>query len=153
MVCGTEYNSYHTIKYLSFILANGHEYSTKKKEDRERFFSNEPALANGLMKIRSQILDSSFMQRKIRSKYRIKNTIGYSMNSFLDFDDPLDIFAHLLVGAEGTLAFISEIIMNTIPSPSQKGTGLILFKSMKAAANTVPYLKSLMPSSIEFLDD
>tara|TARA_S200000501_G_scaffold361943_1_gene390868 strand:- start:14148 stop:16895 length:2748 start_codon:yes stop_codon:yes gene_type:complete len=153
MVCGTEYNSYHTIKDLSFILANGNEYSTKKKEDRERFFLNELALANGLMKIRSQILDSSFIQRKIRSKYRIKNTIGYSMNSFLDFDNPLDIFAHLLVGAEGTLAFISEIIMNTIPSPSNKGTGLILFKSMKAAANTVPYLKSLMPSSIEFLDD
>jgi hypothetical protein len=42
------------------------------------------------------------------------------MNSFLDYNHPLDIFSHLLVGAEGTLAFIANVTLKTIPDPPEK---------------------------------
>ena len=51
------------------------------------------------------------LSSRIRAKYRIKNTTGYSLNALLDFERPVDIFAHLLVGAEGTLAFIAEAVL------------------------------------------
>ena len=38
----------------------------------------------------------------------MKNTMGYGLNSFLDHTRPVDILAHLMVGSEGTLAFIAE---------------------------------------------
>ena len=153
MVCGTEYNAYHTLDNISFILANGHEYNTAAKNENFRFMENEPELAKGLVLIRKKILDHPELVQKIREKYRIKNTIGYSMNSFLDYEDPIEIFSHLLVGAEGTLAFISEVTLKTIPDPPEKGTGLILFQSPETAGNAVPFFKDLGASAVEFLDD
>jgi len=153
MVCGTEFNAYHTLRDISFILANGHEYNTAANNENSRFLENEPGLAEGLLRIREKILDQPQLVKKIRQKYRIKNTIGYSMNSFLDHEDPLAIFSHLLVGAEGTLAFISEVTLKTIPDPPEKGTGLILFQSPETAGDSVPFFKDLGAAAIEFLDD
>ena len=153
MVCGTEFNAYHTLKDVSFILPNGHSYDTNQPGEKEKFKQNEPDLESGLLNLKSKIESNSGWVQKIREKYRIKNTIGYSMNAFLDFDHPLDIFAHLLVGAEGTLAFISNVTLETIPDPPEKGTGLILFKSPEEAGNSVPFFKALGASSIEFMDD
>ena len=153
MSCGTEYNSYHTFKYISFILPNGHEYNTKIKDENLRFLHNEPRLSEGLLRIRKEILSQPNLVKKIRRKYRIKNTIGYSMNSFLDYEDPLSIFSHLLIGAEGTLAFISEVTLNTVPDPPEKGTGLILFQSSESAGDSVPFFTGLGAAAVEILDD
>ncbi|MBH10315.1 MAG: hypothetical protein CMG74_08200 [Candidatus Marinimicrobia bacterium] len=153
MACGTEYNSYHTLHNISFVLANGHDYNTSAKNENSRFFNNEPDLAKGLLKIRENILNQPKLVQKIREKYRLKNTIGYSMNSFLDYKNPIDIFSHLLVGSEGTLAFISEVTLKTIPDPPEKGTGLLFFKSPEAAGNSVSFFKNLGSSVVEILDD
>ncbi len=99
MVCGTELNAYHTLKDIEFILPNGNGYDTSKPGEREKFLQNESNLASGLLGIKTAIESNSSWKGKIREKYRIKNTIGYSMNSFLDYNHPLDIFSHLLVGA------------------------------------------------------
>ena len=40
---------------------------------------------------------------EIQRQYRGKNTMGYGLNSFLDFDAPVEILAHLMVGSEGSL--------------------------------------------------
>ena len=153
MVCGTELNAYHTLKDVEFILPNGNGYDTSKPGERENFLQHEPNLATGLLKIKTEIESNSSWMRKIREKYRIKNTIGYSMNSFLDYNHPLDIFSHLLVGAEGTLAFIANVTLKTIPDPPEKGTGLLLFNSPESAGNCVPFFKNMGASAIEFLDD
>jgi D-lactate dehydrogenase len=153
MVCGTEFNAYHTLKDVEFILPNGNGYDTSKPGERENFLQNEPNLATGLLNIKTEIESNSSWVRKIREKYRIKNTIGYSMNSFLDYKHPLDIFSHLLVGGEGTLAFIANVTLKTIPDPPEKGTGLLLFNSPESAAKCVPFFKSMGASAIEFLDD
>ena len=153
MVCGTEFNAYHTLKDVEFILPNGNGYDTSKPGERENFLQNEPDLATGLLNIKTEIESNSSWEQKIREKYRIKNTIGYSMNSFLDYKHPLDIFSHLLVGGEGTLAFIANVTLKTIPDPPEKGTGLLLFNSPESAAKCVPFFKSMGASAIEFLDD
>ncbi|MFL2997319.1 MAG: FAD-binding and (Fe-S)-binding domain-containing protein [Candidatus Neomarinimicrobiota bacterium] len=153
MVCGTKYNSYHTLKDLEFILPNGNRYDTANPQERLRFIENEPKLNRTILNIRKQILSNKKLISKIRNKYRIKNTIGYSMNSFIDFDDPLDIFSHLLVGAEGTLAFISSITLDTIEDPPEKGTGLIIFNSPDAASDSLKFFKNIGASAIELMDD
>ena len=41
--------------------------------------------------------------------------MGYRLCAFLDADTPLEIFRRLLVGSEGTLAFVAEAVFDTVP--------------------------------------
>ena len=152
MCCGTAQNSYHTLDSVRFILANGHLYDTEVREDYNRFVEQESALANGLLKLKTMIQNSPKSLEKIRKKYRMKNTLGYSMNAFPDFDHPLDIFAHLLVGSEGTLAFLSEIRFQTVPDPPEKSTGLALFPNLREACATLPVLIDSGANAVELMD-
>jgi len=152
MVCGTQYNAYHTMKHLKFILPNGHMYDSSIKEDYYRFIENESILCEGLDKCRKTIMDNEGLSQKIRNKYKIKNTMGYSINSFLDYEHPLDIFAHLIIGSEGTLAFIANITFETIPDPPFKTTGLLLFDDMETTCSTIPFFIDQGAHSLEVLD-
>jgi len=84
-------------------------------DDRQRFEQEEEWLCQGLLRIREQILKNDEIRNRIIEKYKIKNVTGYSMNAFVDFEHPMDIFAHLLIGGEGTLGFIVSAELNTLP--------------------------------------
>ena len=153
MICGTQFNTYHTLRNIRFILVNGEQYDTSIDKEYDRFRFGEPDLSKGLLNIKDHIFNNNILSSRIREKYRIKNTMGYSMNSFLDFEEPLDIFSHLLVGAEGTLAFISSVVLETIPDPQEKATGLIQFDSPEIACEFVPFLNDQGAAAVELMDD
>ena len=86
------------------MLPSGTVIDTAKPDADGHLRQSEPALYAGLAQLRQRILDSPTSVEKIRNLYSIKNTMGYSLNSFLDYSRPIDILAHLIVGSEGTLA-------------------------------------------------
>ncbi len=152
MCCGITQNSYHTLEYIRFILPNGNVYDTSNPEDYDRFNQIEKQLSDGLIHIKNKINANQDIKNKILHKYRIKNTIGYSLNAILDWKHPIDIFAHLLVGSEGTLAFISNVTLKTVPDPVNKATGLLLFNSIHEACNFIPFLKENETNAVELMD-
>lgn len=152
MVCGVQNNAYHTLKHIRFILPNGHIYDTSISTDYSRFVSGERVLCEGLIKAQKQIESKAELKNKIRRKYKIKNTLGYSLNAFLDFEHPLDIFSHLLVGGEGTLAFLSSLALNTLPDPVNKSTGLVFFRNPKIATESIPVLIEHQAAAVELMD-
>lgn len=152
MCCGVKLNSYHTVKYLRFILPNGHVYSTENKEDYGRFEETEKELFINLSKLSTEISSTPELYDRIRKKYLTKNTVGYALNSFVDFEHPLDILAHLLIGAEGTLAFISEIVLHTVPDYKYKSTALLYFSSISDACNAIVPLNNSGALMVELMD-
>ena len=48
----------------------------------------------------------------------------------MDYEHPLDIFAHVLIGAEGTLAFIAEAVLDTVPDYPEKSTSILFFDNL-----------------------
>ncbi|MEA1881603.1 MAG: FAD-binding and (Fe-S)-binding domain-containing protein [Candidatus Marinimicrobia bacterium] len=153
MVCGVKNNAYHTMNSLRFMLANGHIYDTSNRGDYNRFIEKETDLSNGILACKKEIESQSKLVDKIRHKYRIKNTLGYSLNAFIDYDHPMNIFAHLIIGSEGTLAFFSEVVLKTIDDPPLKATGLALFDSVETAMAALPVLVDEGADAIEMLDD
>ncbi|MBC7388943.1 MAG: FAD-binding oxidoreductase [Opitutaceae bacterium] len=152
MCCGVKNNSYHTIKSICFVLFSGSEFNTAHTEDYLRFELEEPILSNKLKELRQRILSSSELSSKINHKYLLKNTVGYSLNSFIDYEKPLDIFAHLLIGSEGTLAFIAEAVMDTLPDMPFKATALILFSTISEACNAIVPLINSNAEAVELMD-
>ena len=152
MCCGVTHNSYHTLQSIHFVLTNGHAYNTALMDDYRRFEETETTLFQGILSLKDSILADATLQDKIKRKYRIKNTVGYSINAFIDYEHPLDIFAHLLIGAEGTLGFIAEAILQTIPNKPFKTTGMLFFENPVLAAEAIPALKATMAEALELMD-
>ncbi len=152
MCCGVSNNSYYTLQSIRIILANGSVYDTSNQKDYLKFEIEESVLAQELHDVRQLILKDSELKRIIQYKYQIKNTTGYAINAFLDYKHPLDIMARLTVGSEGTLAFISNVTLQTIPDPPVKVAGLLYFRNIKQACDIIPELKALGASAVEIMD-
>jgi D-lactate dehydrogenase len=152
MCCGVVHNSYHTLYTIRFILPNGHIYDTAVRDDYIRFQAADMKISDGIESLQKFILSNESLVQKVRSKYRIKNTVGYSINAFIDYKHPLDILAHLLIGAEGTLAFISEAVLTTIPDKPFRATGLLFFENPVVAAEAIPALKATGADALELMD-
>lgn len=152
MCCGVSHNSYHTTKYIRFILPDGKVYSTEKPDDYLRFKEECNTLYQHLATTRLDILNQVEIFERIRQKYQTKNTVGYAVNAFIDYQDPLDILAHLLIGAEGTLAFIAEAVMQTIPDHPEKSTAMLYFPDIYAACKAIVPLKESLAAAVELMD-
>ncbi len=152
MCCGVKLNSYHTTTHIRFILPDGKIFSTENPEDYVRLEQECPTLYQNLQQIRSDIFNDPRLLNRIRSKYLTKNTVGYSLNAFVDFEHPLDILAHLLIGAEGTLGFISEAVMHTVPDYPFKSTGLLYFPDIYSACQAIVPLTDAGAMMVELMD-
>jgi D-lactate dehydrogenase len=133
MRCGTTRDSYSTVRSLTFVLPSGTTIDSAAPGAAERFEAEEPELAAGLASIRDEIRADAALRERIRSKFAIKNTTGYRLCAFLDAEEPLEIFRRLLVGSEGTLAFVSEAVFETVPLPSRTTTAWIHFPGIDEA--------------------
>lgn len=152
MCCGVRKNAYHTTKYIRFILPNGKSYSTEKHLDYQRFSVECPELYQQLNLLRQQIFDQPLVLERIRNKYQTKNTVGYGLNAFVDFTEALDIMAHLLIGAEGTLGFIAEAVLESIPDYPEKSTALLYFSDIYAACKAIEPLTLSGAAALELMD-
>jgi D-lactate dehydrogenase len=152
MCCGVSKNSYHTIKYIKFVLPNGEVFTTENPQDYDRFKTICPAIYDELARLRERILADKAVFDRIRHKYKTKNTVGYAVNAFIDYEHPLDILAHVLVGAEGTLGFIAEAVLNTVPDYPVKSTALLYFPDIYAACKAIVPLTESGAEAVELMD-
>lgn len=152
MCCGVVENAYHTLHSLTFVLPDGFSLDTAQPNAHEIFESDCSHIANGLLEIRRQILADTELSSRIRSKYAMKNTNGYALNAFLDFQKPLDIFSHLLIGSEGTLAFIAEAVLHTLPDYPKKYTAQLYFPDIRSASSAVFPIRESGARAVEIMD-
>jgi len=147
-----ESNSYHCLESISFVLPNGFYIDSESRSADDQFEQACPRVAEGLLGLKKKIEADYELTEKIRRKYRMRNTMGYSLNAFLDFEKPLDILAHLLVGSEGTLGFVSEAVLRTIPIYPFRLTGLLFFENLKTFGAAIQPLAETTPQELEFMD-
>ena len=152
MCCGVTQNAYHTLQSVTFVLPSGTVINTADADAHAQFRQREPRLAQGLLDVKREIEATPRLADRIRAKYRMKNTTGYSLNAFLDFERPVDIMRHLLIGSEGTLAFIAEAVLDTVPDLPVKYTGLLLFPTIHAACAAIGPLKQVDAKALELMD-
>jgi D-lactate dehydrogenase len=152
MCCGVLRNAYHTLESIQFLLPSGTYIDTAQSGADAAFREREPKLTQGLLELRNEILAHPALAERIRYKYRMKNTTGYSLNAFLDFESPVDIFSHVLIGSEGTLAFIAGAVLRTVPDLPLKATALLFFRNIYDACAAIVPLRDAGAELLELLD-
>lgn len=153
---GVEQNSYHTMESLRIVLADGTALPTSDAEadgDADALLkAKAPAIHAGLLELRRDLLANDPLRALVARKYRTKNTTGYGLNALLDFERPIDILAHALIGSEGTLGFISEAVLRTVPLLPHTSAAFLLFPSIAAACDAIIPFRDAGAKLVELLD-
>lgn len=152
MCCGTSENSYRTVEAMKAVLVDGSILDTGDPASRAAFLATHSALAAELASIRDEILRDPELEGRIARKFSIKNTTGYGVNSFIDYDDPVDILSHLMIGSEGTLGFIAEITYRSVVEHPCKASALMVFPDITTACQATMILKKGPVSAVELMD-
>ncbi len=98
-------------------------------------------LLDGLSALHHEVMADAELVALIREKYRIKNTVGYSINALVDFHDPIDILDPPRSSArKGTLGFVSRGDLPDDPGSSVQGGGAdpVPRSAPRAAARYLP---------------
>lgn len=141
MSCGTHANSDKELESVRMVFADGTVLDTGDETSREAFRASHPDFIKGIEELRDGILADKELSERIRYKYSIKNVTGLNIFPFVRFQDPFDIMAHLLVGSEGTLAFMSQVTMKTLPLPAKEASAMVYFGTIREAAEAVVALR------------
>lgn len=77
---------------------------------------------------------------------------GYALEHFVDPQAPVDL-TRLLVGSEGTLAFVTEATIGLVPLPAAKSLVTLEFRTLLEALAATPRVLAHAPSAVEVMDD
>ena len=152
MCCGTAQNSYRTLAAMRIILNDGTLLDTSTSISRKHFVLSRRDIVDRITTLSQRVIQNRPLAERIRKKYTMKNTTGYSLNALVDFRDPIDIVQHLMIGSEGTLGFIAEVIYHTVPELPHKASALMLFPDIETACTAVPLLKACHVNAVELMD-
>jgi D-lactate dehydrogenase len=152
MACGTVENSYRTLESVVAVLPSGTVIDTGAPDADQRLRALEPELHAGLLKLRERIIANPASRAKVTSQFAMKNTMGYGLNALVDFDDVPQILTHVIVGSEGTLAFIASATFATVEMRSHSATALLVFDDLYAANASLPALVSTGAATLELMD-
>lgn len=152
MCCGTAHNSFNTLSAMRLVLFDGTVLDTEDSASVAAFRQSHASLLAELALLAEQTRQDDALCARIRHKYRLKNTTGFSLNALTEFTDPIDILTHLMVGSEGCLGFISAVTYNTVPEYPHRASGLLVFPDVASCCQAVTVLKAMAVSAVELLD-
>ncbi len=152
MASGITGNSMGTVSGMRIIFCDGTVLDTRDENSRNAFLRQKKDMVARLTTLAESLKSDPQIVERIRRKYEIKNTTGFSVSALVNFDDPIAIIQHLMIGSEGTLGFIAEVTFRTMDEPGRKATGLMLFPDIARACEAVLRLKECRVSAAELMD-
>ena len=152
MNCGTHENSYKTILSARLIFADGTILDTASEDSKKDFMKSHGDFIKKIEEMRDSVRANKTLSDRIRFKYGIKNTTGLSINPFIDYTDPFQIIVNLMVGSEGTLAFMSQLTMKSVENPKFKASAMMYFSDIVNACEAVVTMKPGPVDAAELLD-
>jgi len=152
MCCGTAENSYQTLESMRLILADGAVVDTGDEASLTAFRQSHDGLLVGLAALSARLRANEPLAERVHRKFAIKNTTGYGLNALLDFDDPVQMLQHLMIGSEGTLGFIAEITYRTVDEHPHKASALVFHPDIAEACRCVEALSRAPVSAVELMD-
>ncbi|MCC8187771.1 MAG: FAD-binding oxidoreductase [Bacteroides sp.] len=151
MNCGTHANSDRMLLSVRIVLPDGTLLDTGNEKSRAEFLQKKPGFIGEILSLRDRIRENTALAERIRHKYSIKNVTGLNLLPFLLYDDPFDIITHLMVGSEGTLAFLSEVTMRTEHDYPYKASAMLYFTDLREACRAVQAMKQLKDNQGEWI--
>jgi len=142
------------VRAVECVLADGRVVEFDRKEggaltellDED---TSEGRLYREVHDVRTELSD------EIASQYPDveRNSSGYDLQSAVAADGSWIDLANLIVGSEGTLAFISEVTLELTERPETRAATLCFYEDVISAATAVAPTLQGDPNAVELIDD
>ncbi|NLE97484.1 MAG: FAD-binding oxidoreductase [Propionibacterium sp.] len=139
-LCGIADDVFHTVDSMVVVLPSGRVVDTADPDADITLTWEEPTLAGGLAILRRRLRDDAKSLSEVSRLWGMRNAMGYHLRALTDFSRPSDILRQLMVGSEGTLGFVAEVTLHTVPLLPHKRVDLAIFSSIEEAVETASEL-------------
>lgn len=142
------------VKELSCIFSDGIERTVKPLTKKE--LDNKIKQKDLEGKIYKQIFDlceKNYQQIKDAKPQVSKNSTGYNLWDVWDRQTGIFDLTKLIVGAQGTLAFVTDITFKVVPARSDDGVLVLFMKDINHLGEVINKVLESKPSRFESFDD
>lgn len=142
------------IRSLRVVLANGEVIETRRLSKRELGKKMGLSTMEGeIYRALDALIEENRELVELTKRDTTKNAAGYALSEIKRKDGSFDL-TPLIVGSQGTLAIVTEAIVETEAHTPTATLLVASFSSVEAAAKAAAELRALpsMPSAIEMVD-
>ncbi len=139
---------------LEFVFADGIKRTVRpikqaelNKKCQQKDFEGE--VYRSLYKL----LDENYEQIKAAKPHVSKNSTGYNLWDVWDRDKGVFDLTKLIVGAQGTLGFVTDIHFRLVASRRHSGLLVLFMKDIDALGEIIPKVLEAKPATFESFDD
>lgn len=151
-LCGLADDPFHTVESMVVVLPNGNVIDTASPDADVALSWENPTIAGGLAILRRRLRDDPTSLAEIARLWSMRNAMGYQLRALTDFASPSSMLRQIMVGSEGTLGFIAEATMRTVPLCPEQHVSLAVFPTLAAAIDAAAELVEYGFDAIELFD-
>lgn len=141
------------VHQLEVVLANGDVLQTERISKRELNKRKGMQTFEGeIYRNLDNLIDDNSQLIADRLVSDIRDNVGYSSIAKVKHKDGSFDLTPLIIGSQGTLGIISEMIMKTQFVSVQQTAAFITFANKEVARDTLDKLSELSPSVLEYFD-
>jgi FAD/FMN-containing dehydrogenase len=139
---------------LKFVFADGIERTVKPLTKAELDKKMEQKDFEGqVYKELFKLVDENYDQIKAAKPHVTKNSTGYNLWDVWDRDTGVFDLTKLIVGAQGTLGFVTDIHFRLVPARPHSGLLVLFMKDIDDLGEVIPKVLEAKPATFEAFDD
>jgi FAD/FMN-containing dehydrogenase len=99
------------------------------------------------------LIEGNYDRIKAAKPHVTKNSTGYNLWDVWDREKEIFDLTKLIVGAQGTLGFVTDIHFRLVPSRDHSGLLVLFMKDIDSLGDVIPKVLSYHPATFESFDD
>jgi len=139
---------------LKFVFADGVERSVKPLDKAELVRKmSQPDFEGQVYKELFELVEKHYEQIKTAKPHVSKNSTGYNLWDVWDRETGIFDLTKLIVGAQGTLGFTTDINFRLVPARPHSGLLVLFLKDIDDLGELIPKVLRAKPATFESFDD
>jgi len=139
---------------LKFVFADGVERTVKPLNRRELLAKiGQKDFEGQVYKGIYDLVEKHYDKVKAAKPHVTKNSTGYNLWDVWDRDAGIFDLNKLIVGAQGTLGFVTDIHFKLVPARPHSGLLVLFLRDIDALGEIIPKVLESKPATFESFDD
>ncbi len=142
------------VSELQFVFADGVERPVKplNRKELDKKMAQKDFEGEVYRKL-FRLVDDNYDEIKAAKPHVTKNSTGYNLWDVWDKDKSVFDLTKLIVGAQGTLGFVTDIVFKVVPARSDDGLLVVFMKNIDDLGEVINTVMEAKPSRFESFDD